>query len=802
MPFISTRKIQQDQSDSQNLSTSSMDSQRSLRLQHLEELKNRGIDAFPVVSQQNFNLEFTKFWFNFIRKENLVAELNDIYKDDISEVSEVFITGIIYDIFYKTQEELEADLSLESDLLDDGLSPEEAKEQILEENKRNELIARYRELFPTLDSLDIQKKVQMEQQFIDSLIPADDDETPKQRIQKNTQINLVGRLKTKRTSGKIAFGILEDESLPSGFQCIFKKDVLEEEGVTRPYNQLTFTDFKKIIDEGDYLQVTGVLEYSQTGEPSLFVDSFVLLTKSLRPLPVNIEYDNVETRYLDRVADLKLDVADENGISTRDIIKAKETYWNIWREELKSESFTEVECPIFEQTPGGADAKPFSTFYNELDQDMYLRISLELPLKKLIAGGFERVFEIGRIFRNEGSSPQHLQEYTQLEWYWAYSDYYKAMPFVQRVFRRIVTEILGTDTQVDYHENEINWGSWCTEEEATKNGWGWVDGWPTIKYHDAVRYFSDGAVDMEGKNHDQLLILAREHGVEIEKNSGTSTVIDKIYKKVARPKMIQPFFLIEQPVELEPLAKRSPENSNCVQRCQLVAGTAELAKFFSELNDPIDQFGRFDEQQKARDSGDEEAQFMNEDYVKAMEYGMPPMSGMGVSERVVSFLFGKHIKECVTFPYTRIEESQVKKAKKTLVAHAVILDTPDIPMWSKLNAAAHLAASFASRVGKKLINLDTSESKDGETIPMNIQHAIVMKQTDQKLSLLELKHKAEELNLMVSVFTEEMRESSDDAKVEFAHSKKSATDIGYLGVLVFGKKGDVEKLTDKFDLID
>ena len=174
---------------------------------------------------------------------------------------------------------------------------------------------------------------------------------------------------------------------------------------------MSFDDFKGLIDEGDYIQVSGKLDYSNSGEPSLFASNMTILTKSLRPLPDTMEYANTESRYLDRVADFKNNTKDEKGNSVRDIVRAKAKYWAIWREEMDKEGFTEVECPLMEAVPGGAEAKPFTTFYNELDQDMYLRISLELPLKKLIAGGFEKVYEIGRIFRNEGSSPQHLQEY-------------------------------------------------------------------------------------------------------------------------------------------------------------------------------------------------------------------------------------------------------------------------------------------------------------------------------------------------------------------------------------------------------
>jgi lysyl-tRNA synthetase, class II len=429
--------------------------------------------------------------------------------------------------------------------------------------------------------------------------------------------------------------------------------------------EMGFDNFTDLIEEGDYLQATGVLDYSNTGEASLFVENYKVLTKSLRPLPNKLEYDNTESRYLDRVSDFKMNTTDKNDLSVREIVRIKNKYWSIWRDEMEKEGFLEVECPIMESVPGGAEAKPFTTFYNELDQEMYLRISLELPLKKLVAGGFEKVYEIGRIFRNEGSSPQHLQEYTQIEWYIAYKDYDWAAKFVKRVYQRVVDEILDTKIQIDYNGNKINWGEWCTVQEAQKNGWELVTsdsknsdqtvGWPKIPYFDAVRYFSNGHIDTENKTAEELCQMGHKLGFDdLTPELGLGTLMDKLWKK-ARINTHNPFFLILPPVELEPLAKRDPTSPNLTQRWQIVAGGAELGKAFSELNDPIDQFDRFDEQQKARDAGNDEAQFMDKDYIKAMEYGMPPMAGFGTSERFVSFLLGKHIRECVTFPHVRTQ---------------------------------------------------------------------------------------------------------------------------------------------------
>jgi lysyl-tRNA synthetase, class II len=566
---------------------------------------------------------------------------------------------------------------------------------------------------------------------------------------------------------------------------------------------LNFDNFKELIDEGDYLQITGQTDYSQSGEPSIFATDCEILTKALRPLAENFEYSNTESRYLDRVADFKMNTSDENGISVRDIVRYKSKYWQIWREEMENEGFLEVECPTFESIPGGADAKPFTTFYNELDQEMYLRISLELPLKKLIAGGFEKVFEIGRIFRNEGSSPQHLQEYTQIEWYCAYTDYDWAGKFVKRVYQRVVEEILGVMTQTAYNGSTINWAEWCTSSEATKNNWELVvgekntkAGWPKIPYFEAVRYFSKNTIDVENKNDQELLQMCHSNGITDAKlQDGTSSLMDKLWKK-ARVNTNNPFFLILPPVELEPLAKRDPKNPNLTQRWQVVAGGAELGKAFSELNDPIDQFGRFETQQQARDNGNEEAQFMDKDYVKAMEYGMPPMSGFGTSERFVSFLLGKHIRECVTFQHIRTQD-QTSEIKNIQV---VLFDSPDIQIWSKLNTASHLTASISAKNSHQIIGQEKTQSADGANIYLSIPHPIIIRETTSNQKLKDLVQLAKNSGLSIAEFTTDNRDNKSQQDDIASISSKNYSDIQFLGVAIFGEKKKTEKLTSQFNL--
>ena len=812
---------------SKSYSSSSIEAQRALRIEKMNQLKALGHDPFAVKSHRDFTLGFVAFWFNFIHDYNLDKFVQQ-YPD--TDTQFYFLEQVLFPTsLLEKQEEriLLKEIAKDMDLdLEAGLEPEFSETELNQARK----------FFPNLWTLSETTK----EQYLKTLfnIPNRQDDTtelePSKIVLKPKQkITLAGRIKSKRVSGKIAFTTMEDESLPEGFQFVFKQDLLdgasnliEQKINNSTSSSLTFSQFKNWIDEGDYIQANGYLDRSQTGEPSLFVESVKILTKCLRPLPDKLDYENFEERYLNRVVDFKMNTKDENGLSVRDIVRLKQKYWHIWRDEMQKEGFLEVECPVFEKIPGGAEARPFTTFYNELDQEVYLRISLELPLKKLIAGGFERVFEIGRIFRNEGSSPQHLQEYTQIEFYWAYADYTDGMKLVKRIYQRIVQEILGQLKQIDYYGHEVNWGDWCSLATALSNGWGlanneqvWepdltgqskqnippeahkIFGWPIIPYYDAVKFYSNGEVDFRNKSLEDLLQMAKEKGVDIEPGGGIASVMDKIYKKVARPHIHNPIFLALVPVELEPLAKRHPPQPNLTERWQIVAGTAELGKCFSELNDPIDQFERFQQQQAARDAGDEEAQFMDEDYVKALELGTPPMAGFGTSERFLSFLLGKHIKECVTFPHVRTQENKPGKSKTTMVAHVVLWNHPELAEWQKYNTIAHLTASFAAREGKKLILFEHSHTQDGENIPMNIQHAIMIKQTDDLNKLRQLKRLAEQEKLLVTVFTEDMQLTSDDYKVNQLHTQKLSSEIKYLGVLVYGKKSLVEKLTTEFTRI-
>jgi len=323
---------------------------------------------------------------------------------------------------------------------------------------------------------------------------------------------------------------------------------------------------------------------------------------------------------------------------TRELFRKKNIFWQTIRTFLASNGFLEVQNPVFEHTPGGADAEPFTTHHNALDQDFYMRISLELALKRLLVGGYEKVFEIGRVFRNEGIDRHHLQEYDAMEFYAAYWDLQKGIEFSENLYKEVVKNVTG---------------GMITEYEGAKIDWS--KKFPVVDYFDAFK--KETGIDLsEDISVETLMAKADELGIKYEKSYGKGRMIDTVYKKTVRQKMIQPCFLVGHPIEVSPLAKKDPNNPKKVLRFQVVAGKAELCNAFAELNDPIDQKARFEDQMKLREAGDSEAQMIDDDFVEALEYGMPNAFGFGLSERLFSFLMDKSIRECVVFPAMKSKE--------------------------------------------------------------------------------------------------------------------------------------------------
>lgn len=427
------------------------------------------------------------------------------------------------------------------------------------------------------------------------------------------KVSIAGRVMSIRDQGNLLFIDCADES--GSIQCVLKKDYL-----------LDFKLLKSVLDRGDFISVTGSLFKTKKGERSIEARLATVLAKSLRPLPTEwYGLEDMESRLRERYVDLILHP------EVREMFRAKSLFWSSVREFLLTGGFTEVETGVLEAIAGGAEAEPFITHHNALDTDFYLRISLELPLKKLIVGGYESVFEIGRIFRNEGIDREHLQDYTQLEFYWAWHDYNDLMKLTETMYKKIVKKTTGALVTTN-QGRKINWGK----------------KWPMVDYVKAFQKANN--LDPLTASVEDLYAKAVALGISPEKNLGVGRLVDLIYKKTVRPYLIQPCFLVNPPVFIEPLAKRSSKDPRVVERIQIVAAGTELGKGFSELNDPRDQRARFEEQMKLREAGDKEAQQLDEDFLTALEYGMPPTAGFGMSERFFAVLMDKPVRETVFFP--------------------------------------------------------------------------------------------------------------------------------------------------------
>lgn len=437
------------------------------------------------------------------------------------------------------------------------------------------------------------------------------------------QMTLAGRIKSMRVMGALAFVHIEDTS--GKIQILVKRDVVGDE---------RFDLFANNIDMGDFIQATGVLFVTKTGEKTLQADDWKLLAKALLPIPSEFYgLKDVEALLRKRYLDLMMNA------ETRQLFRKKAVFWNTIRTFLNKEGFFEVDTAVLEAIPGGADARPFVTHHNALDRDFFLRISLELPLKKMLVGGFEKIYEIGKVFRNEGIDAEHLQDYIAMEFYWAYGDMEKGMDAVERMYGEIVRNVVGEGMKTEYDGEVIDW----------------TGKWPRVDYFEEFK--KETGIDLSGEvTVEQLKQTADRLGIQYDAADGKGRLIDTIYKKTVRQRLIQPCFLTGHPLEVSPLAKKDSNNPKRVLRFQPIACRSELGNGFAELNDPLDQRRRFEEQMKLREAGDEEAQMIDEDYVEAMEYGMPPAVGFGLSERLFAFLMNRSIRETVVFPPMKEKE--------------------------------------------------------------------------------------------------------------------------------------------------
>ncbi|STY61320.1 Lysine--tRNA ligase [Mannheimia haemolytica] len=440
--------------------------------------------------------------------------------------------------------------------------------------------------------------------------------------EQNIQVKVAGRIMLKRVMGKASFFTIQDVS--GAIQLYVARDNLSDS---------VYEEKVSLWDLGDIVGVEGALFKTKTGELTVRCSEVQLLTKSLRPLPDKHHgLTDLETRYRQRYLDLI-----SNEESRRTFMIRSQVVSGI-RKFFLERDFIEVETPMLQVIPGGAAAKPFITHHNALDVDMYLRIAPELYLKRLVVGGFERVFELNRNFRNEGVSVRHNPEFTMIEYYQAYADYHDLMDNTEELLRQLALDILGT-TDVPYGDYVFDFGK----------------PFERITMHDAIVKYGNGIQREDLDSFEKSVEIAKGLGIEIQKSWGLGSVVNAIFEEVAEHQLIQPTFLMAHPAEISPLARRNDENPEVTDRFELFIGGREIGNGFSELNDAEDQAERFDAQVAAKDAGDDEAMFKDEDFIVALEHGLPPTAGegLGIDRLVMIFANAPSIRDVILFPAMR-----------------------------------------------------------------------------------------------------------------------------------------------------
>ena len=450
------------------------------------------------------------------------------------------------------------------------------------------------------------------------------------------RVRIAGRLMTKRIMGKASFAVLTDAT--GELQIYVNRDEICPDEDKTMYNDV----FKKLLDIGDFIGVEGHMFTTQTGEMSLHVKELVVLSKSLRPLPVVKKdadgkiYDQLtdpEIRYRQRYVDLVVNP------EVKEIFRKRNRVISTMRRIFDDAGYMEVETPILQPIPGGAAARPFITHHNALDTPLYLRIANELYLKRLIVGGFEGVYEFAKDFRNEGMDKTHNPEFTVMEIYVAYKDYHWMMRFVENMLEEVAMAVNGT-TDATIGENTVSFKAL----------------YPRVPILDAIKEHT--GLDLSGKTEDEVREAAKSIGLEVDETMGKGKLIDEIFGEKCEKHYIQPTYITDYPVEMSPLCKKHRDNPELTERFELMVNGKEVANAYSELNDPIDQLERFEDQLKLSEKGDDEAMFIDQDFVRALEYGMPPTSGLGIGiDRLTMMLTNQDsIQEVLLFPQMRPEK--------------------------------------------------------------------------------------------------------------------------------------------------
>lgn len=495
------------------------------------------------------------------------------------------------------------------------------------------------------------------------------------------EVTIAGRIMTRRIQGATSFVELQDSK--GRIQLYIKRDEL------CPGEDKTFynTVFKKLLDIGDFIGIKGFVFKTQMGEISVHVQELTVLAKSLKPLPIVKQKDgqtfdgltDPEMRYRQRYVDLIVN----DGV--KDTFVKRTKIFNAMREYFNSFDYLEVDTPVLQSIPGGAAARPFITHHNTLDIPMYLRIANELYLKRLIVGGFDGVYEFSRNFRNEGMDRTHNPEFTVMEIYVAYKDYNWMMEFTEKMLEHIALKVLGT-TEVTVGENKISF----------KAPFKRVTMFEAIKEHTGI--------DIANMDEAQLRDVCKKLGIEQDETMGKGKLIDEIFGEKCEGNYIQPTFITDYPIEMSPLTKKHRSQAGLTERFELMVNGKELANAYSELNDPIDQLERFEEQVRLSEKGDDEAMFIDRDFVRALEYGMPPTSGMGIGmDRLVMLLTGETtIQEVLFFPQMRPEKKEAKDSADKFTALG--FDEKLVPVIQKagFNLIAQLKEANAQKIRQNL----------------------------------------------------------------------------------------------------
>lgn len=456
------------------------------------------------------------------------------------------------------------------------------------------------------------------------------------------QVCIAGRLMSRRIMGKASF--IEVMDSKGRIQIYVSRDDISTEAQPEMYNIV----FKKLLDIGDFIGIKGYVFRTQMGEISVHAQELTVLSKSLKPLPIvkykdGVAYDafeDPEQRYRQRYVDLVVN----EGV--KDIFIKRTKVYNSMREYFNTQGYIEVETPVLQSIPGGAAARPFVTHHNALDIPLYLRIANELYLKRLIVGGFEGVYEFSKNFRNEGMDRTHNPEFTAMEIYVAYKDYNWMMEFTEKMVEKICLDVNGT-TELQVGNNTISFKA----------------PFKRVTMIDAIREHT--GIDINGMDEDQLREVCKQLHIETDKSMGKGKMIDEIFGEKCEGKYIQPTFITDYPIEMSPLCKRHRSNPELTERFELMVNGKELANAYSELNDPIDQLERFQEQLKLSEKGDDEAMHIDMDFVRSLEYGMPPTSGMGIGmDRLVMLMTGQQaIQEVLFFPQMKPVPTSEKNEK-------------------------------------------------------------------------------------------------------------------------------------------